>query len=229
MPSIQKGIVSAELNSLQTGQWVRGLTENIGSALIDEIFRSFPFLPDNLFVRAGVETLLVLLLLFAIGVIISGVSGMIGRILTALIGGRAAFIFRNYLTWPGTVHHEFSHALLAFITGAKVTRISLIPHGQALGQVEYSPRGGRILQAIQMSLSSIAPILCGIVTETFLIMKFLPLCDIWWKYAVLAYFVVSIFLHMTLSREDMINLWNGFIPAIFVLYCVFLIIGSVAR
>ena len=93
--------------------------------MIDEIFRSLPFLPDNLFVRAGVETLLILLLLFAIGVIISGVSAMIGRILAALIGGRAAFIFRNYITWPGTVHHEFSHALLAFVTGAKVKRISL--------------------------------------------------------------------------------------------------------
>ena len=205
------------------------MIESIENAVIDEIFRSFPFLPDNLFVRAGVETLLILLLLFAIGVIISDLAGMIGRILAVLIGGRVAFIFRNYLTWPGTVHHEFSHALMAFLTGAKVKRISLIPRGQALGQVEYSPRGGRILQAIQMSLSSIAPILCGMVTETFLIMKLLPLCDIWWKYAVLAYFVVSIFLHMTLSREDMINLRNGLIPTVFVLYCVFLIIGAVER
>lgn len=205
------------------------MTENIGSAVIDEIFRSFPFLPDNLFVRAGVETLLVLLLLFAIGVIISGVSGMVGRIIAGLIGGRAAFIFRNNLTWPGTVHHEFSHALLAFITGAKVRKISLIPHGQALGQVEYSPRGGRVIQSIQMSLSSIAPILCGMVTETLLVVKVLPLCDTWWKYAILAYFVISIILHMTLSREDLINLRNGIIPTVFVLYCVFLIIGAVAR
>ena len=92
------------------------------------------FLPDNLFVRAGVETLLVLLLL-AIGVVTNGISTIAGRILAMLIGGRAAFVFRNYLTWPGTVHHEFSHALVAFVTGAKVRRISLIPHGQALGQV----------------------------------------------------------------------------------------------
>ncbi len=197
--------------------------------VIDEIFRAFNFLPDNLFVRAGVETLLVLLLLFATGVIISGVSGMIGRIIAFILGGRTAYVFRNYLTWPGTVHHEFSHALLAFVTGAKVTRISLIPHGQALGQVEYRPRGGKILQSIQMSLSSIAPILCGMVTETVLILKVFPLCDTWWKYAILAYFAVSIFLHMTLSREDMINLWNGIIPTVFVLYCVLLIIGAVTR
>ncbi|MCR5789592.1 MAG: hypothetical protein K6G83_06860 [Lachnospiraceae bacterium] len=195
--------------------------------VIDEIFKVFSFLPDNLFVRAGVETLLVLLLLFAIGVIINGVSGIIGRILASLLGGRTAYVFRNYLTWPGTVHHEFSHALLAFVTGAKVTRISLIPHGQALGQVEYRPRGVKILQAIQMSLSSIAPILCGMVTESVLILKVLPLCDTWWMYAILAYFTVSIFLHMTLSREDLINLRNGIIPTVFVLYCIFLIIGVV--
>jgi hypothetical protein len=117
--------------------------------------------------------------------------------------------------------------LLAFVTGAKVTRISLIPHGQALGQVEYRPRGGKILQAIQMSLSSIAPILCGMVTESALILKVFPLCDTWWENTILAYFAVSIFLHMTLSREDLINLRNGIIPTVFVLYCVFLIIGVV--
>ena len=205
------------------------MTEYILNDVIDEIFRAFSFLPDNLFVRAGAETLLVIIMLFAIGIVINGVSKLIGRILAALLGGRAAYIFRNYLTWPGTVHHEFSHALLAFLTGAKVTRISLIPHGQALGQVEYSPRGGRVLQAIQMSLSSTAPILCGMVTEALLILRVFPLCDVWWKYALLTYFAVSIFLHMTLSHEDLINLWNGIIPTVFVLYCIFLIIGAVAK
>ncbi len=195
--------------------------------VLDEIFKTFSFLPDNIFVRAGVETLLVILLLFAAGVIINGVSGMIVRIIAALIGGRASYVFRNYLTWPGTVHHELSHALLAFLTGAKVTGISLIPHGQALGQVEYRPRGGRVLKAVQMSLSSTAPILCGMITETLLIVRVLPQCDVWWKQVLSAYFAVSIFLHMTLSREDMINLLNGIIPTIFVLYCIFLITGAV--
>ncbi|MCR4656739.1 MAG: M50 family metallopeptidase [Lachnospiraceae bacterium] len=195
--------------------------------VIDEIFKVLSFLPDNIFVRAGVETLLVILLLFATGLIINGVSGIIVRLLAALFGGRVSYIFRNYLTWPGTVHHEFSHALFAFITGAKVTRISLIPHGQALGQVEYRQRGGRVLRALQMSLSSIAPILCGMVTETLLIIYVLPKCDVWWEYALSGYFIVSIFLHMTLSREDMTNLLNGILPTVFVLYCVFLIIGAV--
>ena len=197
--------------------------------VIDEVFKLLSFLPDNLFVRAAVETLLVIILLFAIGIVINGVSKMIGRILATLLGGRTAYVFLNYLTWPGTVHHEFSHALLAFITGAKVKRISLIPHGQALGQVEYSSRGGRVLQALQMSLSSTAPILCGMVTEALLILRVYPICDVWWKYVLFVYLVVSIFLHMTLSREDLINLWNGIIPTVFVLYCVFLIIGVVMK
>ena len=204
------------------------MSENIVNEVIDEIFRAFSLLPDNLFVRAAVKTLLVVIMLFVIGIIINGVSKIIGRILAVLFGGRIAYVFRNYLTWPGTVHHEFSHALLAFLTGAKVTRISLIPHGQALGQVEYSPRGGRVLQAIQMSLSSAAPILCGMVTEALLILRVYPICDVWWKYALFVYLAVSIFLHMTLSREDLINLWNGIIPTVFVLYCVFLIIGVVS-
>ena len=205
------------------------MTENTVNDVIDEIFRQFSFLPDNLFVRAGVETLLVILLLLAIGVIISWISAIFGRILAALIGGRAAFVFRNYLTWPGTVHHEFSHTLLAFVTGAKVRRISLIPHGQALGQVDYVPRGGRVLQALQMSLSSIAPIICGMVTETLLLIFVLPKCDIWWEYALFWYFAVSILLHMTLSKEDMTNLWHGIIPTVFVLYCVFLVAGAVMK
>ncbi len=197
--------------------------------VIDEVFRQLPFLSDNLFVRAGVETLLVFFLLFAIGVIIGGISAVFGRILATLIGGRAAFLFRNYLTWPGTVHHEFSHALLAFLTGAKVRRISLIPHEQALGQVDYIPRGGRVLKSLQMSLSSIAPIVCGMLTETLLLIYVLPKCDVWWEYVLFWYLAVSILLHMTLSKEDMTNLWNGIIPTIFVLYCVFLIAGVVTK
>ena len=108
-------------------------------------------------------------------------------------------------------------------------RISLIPHEQALGQVDYIPRGGRVLKSLQMSLSSIAPIVCGMLTETLLLIYVLLKCDVWWEYVLFWYLAVSILLHMTLSKEDMTNLWNGIIPTIFVLYCVFLIAGVVTK
>ncbi|MCR5733262.1 MAG: M50 family metallopeptidase [Lachnospiraceae bacterium] len=192
--------------------------------VLDDLYCRVSFLPDNIYVRAGVNTLTVFLFLLAVGLVISGISSLISRILSMIIGSEASFVFCNYVTWPGTVHHEFSHALAAILTGAKVTRISLVPHGDMLGEVDFIARGGRILIGLQMTFISIAPIVCGMITESVLYTRVFPLCDSWWKYALLFYFAVSILLHMTLSRLDLENLSKGIVPSLVVFYGVFLFV-----
>jgi len=40
---------------------------------------------------------------------------------------------------PGTIAHETSHAVVALLMGARVTKFSIIPSGDTLGHVEYTP------------------------------------------------------------------------------------------
>ncbi len=174
---------------------------------------------------AGIKTLLLFLILLVTGFVIRFVSQMITLVIAIFVGERASLLFCNYITWPGTVHHEFSHALAAVLTGAKVTRISLVRHGDKLGEVNFIARGGRLLIGFQMAIISIAPIVCGVITEALLYSHVLPVCDSRWKYALLLYLMISILLHMTLSGQDMQNLSKGIVPTLLVFYVFFLIAG----
>ncbi len=42
------------------------------------------------------------------------------------------------LMLPGTLIHETSHAIVALLMGARITKFSVIPSGDTLGHVEYS-------------------------------------------------------------------------------------------
>ncbi|MCE8423491.1 MAG: hypothetical protein J5U17_04405 [Candidatus Methanoperedens sp.] len=42
------------------------------------------------------------------------------------------------LMLPGTIVHEFSHAVVALLMGARITKFSVIPSGDTLGHVEYT-------------------------------------------------------------------------------------------
>ena len=43
------------------------------------------------------------------------------------------------LMLPGTIAHETSHAIVALLMGARITKFSVIPSGNTLGHVEYTP------------------------------------------------------------------------------------------
>lgn len=141
-------------------------------------------------------------------------------VLKKLIGSKLTNVLCNYITFPGTVHHELSHALLAFLTGAKIEHISLFkPDGDSLGSVEYHNRGSFILRAIQDSMSAIAPIMCGMLTSGIIIWVLfksdLPL----WAIIALIYLLISIILHMRMSSADIKIMWKG-IPVIFLIALV---------
>ena len=113
-----------------------------------------------------------------------------------------AFTVRNYLTYPGVVHHELAHALFAWIAGARVERITLRPAGDTLGSVQFTPRGAALRQSLQLTLSAIAPVVCGTLTLTLLMPRLLPWCQTLWQRALWGYFAVSVFFHMDLSPQD---------------------------
>ena len=96
------------------------------------------------------------------------------RLLSALLGlidhsGKLFLFIANTLTFPGVCYHELSHALFAFITGAKIKKIVLY-HKQkdTLGSVEMIPRGPLPLKWLQLSFSACAPVITGLIGEKVL-------------------------------------------------------------
>ena len=77
-----------------------------------------------MFTSAAIDVLICWIAFLVIGKLIEFLSGVMISLLAIPLGPTAAFYMGNYLTFVGTVHHEFSHALVALLTGARVTRIS---------------------------------------------------------------------------------------------------------
>lgn len=131
----------------------------------------------------------------------------------------------NYITFPGVMHHELSHALFAFLTGAKVTEIKLfrIHHKDgALGYVSYAPRGNFIMQSIQKVLASIAPIICGCITCSLLYFYVQPIAaENTLGLCLYYYILVSIILHMSLSKQDITVMKGGLLVVILLMTVIF--------
>lgn len=179
---------------------------------------------NNEFLIPLYNTLLVPVMIFGIGLIIEWVGNIITSFFAMIFGGKIAFFIRNRLTFIGTVHHELAHALFAFLAGAKVTKIELFHvRGNQLGCVEFYPRGNAFTKAIQMTLSSIAPVICGAVSLCALSWVWRYCCNVEWHFVLNGYLMISIFLHMNMSSQDIKNAWKGMPLTMLICYIVFYI------
>lgn len=169
------------------------------------------------------QALLVPAVIFLLGLAVEAVGNVLGALLAAVFGSRMAFFVRNRLTFVGTVHHELAHALFAVISGARVTRVELFRvRGQQLGCVEFYPRGNAFTKAIQITLSAIAPVVCGSVSLCALAWVWQHRCAEPWQYMITGYLMVSILFHMNMSTQDIKNAWKGMPLTILICYLVFL-------
>lgn len=136
-------------------------------------------------------------LIVALVAVVVIVSGVLKRILVGLIafvaGSGSAEVVEGYLTFPGVVYHELSHALFAMLSGARVKSISFkrrpLPDGSGnvLGSVNFSPRGNRVARSFQLALTGIAPLVTGIVAMVLIAFAAYPQCTETWQRAVWAY------------------------------------------
>lgn len=181
---------------------------------------------DTMVMHELVGYLVTALVLIAVipvfGMVMEKIIEILYRLCSEIIGQRLTFFIFNRLTFIGVMHHELSHALLAAITGAKITHISLFkPEGRRLGQVEYIPRGMFIFQAVQRTMSAMAPVFCGAITSgaVYFVVKKYAVEMTWWQLAIAIYLLVSIILHMTMSREDLQVMWKG-MPVVYLVILV---------
>lgn len=164
----------------------------------------------DILIRSASYTAILIGIIPIFGLILNYIIENIAKVLYRTVGIRLADFILNRLTFLGTVHHELSHALFAVITGAKVTKIDLFhPSGCVLGKVSMYTRGNAIIKSIQLTMSAIAPMICGSITLYIMYSYFSVNKVVGWKLAVIIYIMTSIFLHMTMSTQDIKNAIKG--------------------
>ena len=175
------------------------------------------YIKESIILAVGF-VIIVPLIGFLVKILVTGVLRTI--LCTVNRSGKLYLFFANRLTFMGVVWHELSHALFAFVTGAKVEEISLYhKEGDHLGHVKFRPRGIWIARCIQLSLSACAPVIMGLVAlfgiYCFLTGMELPV----WGVFVAGYLFVSIMVHMDMSPEDLKAYVKG-VPFFFALFFI---------
>lgn len=148
-------------------------------------------------------------------------------LLALVVGNRAAAAVINALTFPGTVHHELSHALAAVLTGARVTAIRLLPSGKELGSVSMIPPRGALLGSLSRTLSALAPVYFGLLSLYLLYRHGYPLCTTAVSQVLFWYLFASILLHMDLSGADIRTAAKGAPVCLALLFLLFLVLSAI--
>ena len=133
------------------------------------------------------------------------------RFFARIIGPNLTLFICNRLTFPGVFLHEMAHAIMVWVTGGKVKRICLFEFAKdgRLGHVEFETRGVIWRQMCQLAFSSSAPVYFGIFAlsglYTFMVTHSLS----WIWHGVIIYLMISIFVHMSMSKADLKNYLKG--------------------
>ena len=144
--------------------------------------------------------------------ILSTIFGLINR------SGKLYMFFANRVTFVGVMWHELSHALFAFITGAKVENIQFYhKEGDRLGCVSYRPRGPWPLRCIQHSLSSCAPVIMGLIALSGIYAASTVFQLPVWAIVIAVYLFISIMVHMDMSPQDLKQYVKG-VPFLLVVF-----------
>lgn len=168
---------------------------------------------------------IIFVLLALVGYIIGLIKKYITLFLDNILGTKLTLFIINRLTFIGTIHHELAHALLAFLSGAKIVKIKLLEFkGNNLGSVQYIPRGNIITKSVQHTLSAYAPVICGFITELVLWMYWNFSENVWLNILKI-YLMFSIFIHMTMSKQDIQMCLKGLPICIVLIALVLMIFG----
>ena len=177
---------------------------------------------------SAILTVLVLLAPVVFGIILYGIE----RMQVELIGTVSrdfAYFFVNFVTFPGTFVHEMSHLCFGVITGAEVNEICMFENdGERIGHISYCTRGPWFMEAVQDSLTAVAPTVVGFGLGYYLLqLIFSGTCSglacvgLW-------YLVISLIDHSTMSDTDLEHYFQGVWVFIVPVFLAFFIFGLLA-
>lgn len=157
-------------------------------------------------IEALINTVQILLVIPILGMTLGYLEKIVGNFIAKHIGVKSALFIMNRLTFIGVIHHELSHALFAVVSGAKIREMNLFkPQGNSLGSVQIIPRGNKIIQSVQLTLTAIAPVVTGLIsmcTIGYFISINIEIMLVW-QIILIAYLFISIFFHSTMSTADL--------------------------
>lgn len=180
---------------------------------------------------AGISTILtvvVILVPVIAGLLLFGLERLQVMVLKG-INYDFAYFFVNFLTFPGTFVHETAHLCFAVLTGAEVDEICMFENEDGrLGHISYRVRGPWFMQAIQHSLTAVAPTIVGF-TLGFVLLRIIFAGGLsLWANIGLWYLVISLIDHSTMSDADLEHYFQGVWIFIVPLFIFFLILGLIA-
>ncbi|WP_026658233.1 hypothetical protein [Butyrivibrio sp. AC2005] len=151
------------------------------------------------------------------GLLIYLLNRIIYNIISKITSEKTAMIIVNWLTVPGVIHHELSHAALAVITGAHITQFRPFwpdKRTGSLGHVNFLAQGTLLERSLQFTFISTAPVLLGTASTLMLLYVIqnasLPPCML----ILIIYMTFSIVIHASMSFADVKIMLRG----IWVLY-----------
>lgn len=172
--------------------------------------------------------LIITLIIPAWGLLIYLINSFLYRIISKITSEKVAMIIVNWLTIPGVIHHELSHAALAVITGAHITEFRPFwpdRSNGSLGHVNFVSRGPLAVRCLQYTLISTAPVLLGSISTVLLATISLRTSHTPAMLLLLYYMVFSVFIHASMSFADLKVMLRG-IWVLFVLSTVFCILSN---
>lgn len=141
--------------------------------------------------------------------IVSTIVNTVNILILRAMPGQMGRLVCCWLTAPGVIIHECSHAFFAMLTGAKVTKVVFFgPKGDVLGYVNYRTRGKLIAPAIQRMLASVAPVIIGPLAVWGFATILISTSLIWLK-AIMVYLIFAVVMHMELSSQDVKEYLKG--------------------
>ena len=182
---------------------------------------------DGVGALAAISAILTVLVLLA-PVVFGLILYLIERMQVEIIGSvnrNFAYFFVNFVTIPGTFVHEMAHLCFGVITGAEVNEICMFENdGERLGHISYCTRGPWFMEAVQHSLTAVAPTVVGFGLGYFLLKLIFS-----GEYSSLAcvglwYLVISLIDHSTMSDTDLEHYFQGvwiFIVPVFLAFFIF--------
>lgn len=178
------------------------------SFILNKIPLNYPY---NVFVMSFGIAVIVIMSVILIGYIINKIECIVYRILMRFCGNTVANVVCNYVTFVGIMIHELSHALFARLFGAQINEIKLIEFNNngTLGHVIFTPQGGRIKRSIQMTMTSCAPVITGILLQCLFVKLWMMYDMSFWLHVLLIYVMISVFCHMSMSNVDIKNYLKG--------------------
>ena len=172
--------------------------------------------------------LIITLIIPTLGLIMYLINTLLYRIIAKITSEKAAMIIVNWLTVPGVIHHELSHAALAVITGAHITEFRPFwpdRYTGSLGHVSFVARGPLITRCLQYTLISAAPVLLGSISTVVLVTISLRASLTPTMLLLLYYMAFSVFIHASMSLTDVKVMLQG-IWVFYVISTVFCILSN---